>query len=94
MKTKVDKKRIIVKKNRNKNKELAKFRIDRNMTQRDLAEIMNMTPANISSIERGEKTGTVEFWYDFKIKFNLSREEVSKIMWSVFENDTEEKSQD
>lgn len=93
MTTNVKENRTIVKKNRIKNKELAKLRVDKNMTQRDIAEIMNMTPANISSIERGEKAGTVEFWYNFKIKFDLTDTEVCKIMWSVFENDTEEKSQ-
>lgn len=41
-------------------KQLKSFRLDRNLTQQELAEILSMSPNFIGMIERGERNTTVE----------------------------------
>lgn len=83
-----------VKENRSKNKILVKFRIDRDLSQKNVAEKMSVSKETISRIERGTQDGSVEFWKRFKNEFNLSNEELAIIMLGGVNDDTEEKSQD
>lgn len=83
-----------VKENRSKNKILVKFRIDRDLSQKNVAEKMNVSKETISRIERGVQDGSMKFWKRFKNEFNLSNEEIAIIMLGGVNDDTEEKSQD
>lgn len=61
-------------------KNLKKFRIDMELTQKELAEKLGCTTQNISLIEQGRRQGTAEFWRKFQKTFNLSGEKVWELM--------------
>lgn len=55
-------------------KNLKYLRIERNLTQLELAELLNMSPNFIGMIERGERNTTVENVYKIARVLNIKPE--------------------
>lgn len=59
-------------------KNLKYLRIERNLTQLELAELLNMSPNFIGMIERGERNTTVENVYKIARVLNIKPEMLFK----------------
>jgi len=59
-------------------KNLKSLRLERDLTQLELAEILDMSPNFIGMIERGERNTTVENVYKISRALNIKPEELFK----------------
>lgn len=59
-------------------KNLKYVRIEKNLTQSELAEILDMSPNFIGMIERGERNTTVENVYKISRALNIKPDELFK----------------
>ena len=59
-------------------KNLKHIRIEQDLTQLELAEILNMSPNFIGMIERGERNTTVENVYKIARALNIKPEDLFK----------------
>ena len=62
-----------------KNNALRKFRLDRDMTQAQIAEAIGVKVQNYVLLEQGRRIGTFEFWIAFQTAFALTDSEV----WNI-----------
>ena len=58
------------------------FRVDRNMTQQDMADKFNISVSTYHLIEQGIRRGSMEFWTNFQNEFNLD----DATMWRIQKN--------
>lgn len=58
---------------------LKQFRIGVHLTQSEFAETTGVSRATYSYIERGERSGTAEFWTNLQNAFNVPDEK----MWNL-----------
>lgn len=61
-------------------KELRKLRIDLEVTLKDLAEKLNVTPAYLSSLETGRKPVNPQILDNIKYALNLNTDEMSNLV--------------
>lgn len=59
-----------------KRKKILYFRIEKNLTQETMAEMLGVTSQYISYIERGRSNGSYKFWNKFKEVFNIADEDI------------------
>ncbi len=52
--------------------------IERDLTQKDLAELLDVTPQYMGCIIRGTSNGSYKFWESFKEKLNIPDAEIEK----------------
>lgn len=57
-------------------KKVKHLRIERNLNQEQLGELLKVSSQYISLIENGKANGSYGFWYRFKITFNIPDEEI------------------
>lgn len=62
-----------------KRKNIMHFRIDKGFTKKKLGEKLGVTGQYISKIESCKANGSKKFWEIFKLKFNLSDEEIEQL---------------
>lgn len=54
-----------------KRQKLKLFRITHNLTQREMADKLNVSLSTYNLIEQGKRRGSQEFWLNLQQKFNL-----------------------
>jgi transcriptional regulator with XRE-family HTH domain len=59
-------------------KQIKILMIERDLTQQDLAELLDVTPQYIGCIIRGTSNGSYKFWENFKEKLNIPDTEIEK----------------
>ena len=59
-----------------KRKKIMYFRIEKDLTQEAMAEMLGVTSQYISYIERGRSNGSYKFWDKFKQVFGIPDEEI------------------
>ena len=59
-----------------KRKKILYFRVEKNLTQEMMAEMLGVTSQYISFIERGRSNGSYKFWNKFKEVFKIPDEEI------------------
>lgn len=47
------------------------FRCDKKLTQAEMAGLLGVSRATYSYVERGERSGTIEFWGNLQKVFNV-----------------------
>ena len=62
---------------------MKRFRMERMLTQDDIAKIIGCSRQTYSNVERGYTDGTYLFWLAFKVRLNVTDEE----MWSIIEKE-------
>ena len=63
---------------RKRRKQILILMIERDLEQKDLAELLGVTPQYISYIIRGTSNGSYKFWETFKEKLNIPDTEIEK----------------
>lgn len=56
------------------------FRVSKNLTQGEFAELAGVNRTTYSFIEKGTRNGKVEFWDNIQKAFNIPDEEMYKLM--------------
>ena len=64
-------------------KNLKIFRIQKSLTQDEIAKKIGCTRATYSAIESGKRSGRRTFWLDLQAAFGISDGE----MWALMKND-------
>lgn len=63
-----------------KRKNLKVFRAKQDLTQAEIADKLNYSRSQYALIERGDRDGTQAFWNNLQAVFNVSDEEMWKLM--------------
>lgn len=56
------------------------FRCDKRLTQSEMAKLLGVSRATYSYIEKGERSGTFEFWGNLQKVFNVPDAEMYPLM--------------
>lgn len=60
--------------------DLKVLRVKNNLTQQEMADKLDVSLTTYSFIENGKQSGKVEFWKKVKEAFNLTADELVKMM--------------
>lgn len=63
-------------------KKLKEIRESHNISQRQAAHLLGISPANFCQIENGKRTGKIETWQKIQDLFTLS----DVVLWEIYTN--------
>lgn len=56
------------------------LRVSRRMNQAELAELIGVSRATYSNVERGKRNGSIEFWSTLKNTFDIADSDMWRLM--------------